>query len=277
MPIEKLYIKKDGENEFEIHEKIDGIEAMGITKVAPQLVPKTKQINGTDGELTFGASYNPSTVKLKVYLAGKDVYDYKLLVSELYRLLYSRKPIRIHDEVEPNICYYGYVKPPSITSINFTDAMAEIEFLVPSGFRQSIKNGDELAGTDYQFGMNETNNDDLHGEIKYEFKTNSFWVYNDSDVLIDPYKNRHELTITLHCDGQPNIKNNTTETSIAFHQTMKNSDTFVLKGVDSFLNNNPCGINTDMGYITLAKGWNKFEVSGASNVDIKFSFPFLYL
>lgn len=277
MPIEKLYIKKDNENEFEIHDKVDGLTAMGITKNAPQLNPKVKQINGTDGELTFGASYNPLTIKIKVYLAGQDVYDYKLLVSELYRLLYSKNPVRIRDEVEPNICYYGYVKPPLITSINFTNATAEIEFLVPSGFRQSIKNSDELAGTDYQFGMNETNNDDLHNEIKYEFNSDTFWVYNDSDVLIDPYKNRHELTIKLNCDGQPTIKNDTTDTSIALNQNMKSSDTFMLKGVDSFLNNNPCGINTDMGYITLAKGWNKFEVNGASNININFSFPFLYL
>ena len=165
----------------------------------------------------------------------------------------------------------------TFTTINFTDGTAEIEFDVPSGFRQSIKNSDELTGTDYQFGMNETNNDDLHGEIKYEFNSGTFWVYNDSDVLIDPYKNRHELTITLKCDGKPTIKNDTTDTSITINQNIKNTDTFMLKGVDSFLNNDAWGINTDMGYITLAPGWNKFEVSGASNIDIKFSFPFLYL
>ena len=277
MPIEKLYIKQDGENEFEINDAISGITAMGITKVAPQLTPAVKQLNGTDGEITYGAFYGPSTVKAKVYLHGKDVYDYKLLVSELYRLLYSKKPIRIHDEVEPNICYYCFVKPMTFTTINFTDGTAEIEFTVPSGFRQSIKNSDELAGTDYQFGMNETNNDNSHGDIKYEFNSETFWVYNDSDVLIDPYKNRHELTITLKCDGKPTIKNDTTDTSIAINQNIKNTDTFMLNGVDSFLNNDAWGINTDMGYITLAPGWNKFEVSGASNVDIKFSFPFLYL
>nr|WP_321315043.1 phage tail domain-containing protein [uncultured Ligilactobacillus sp.] len=275
MSIEKLYIKKDGENEFEINEKISGIEAMGITKVAPQLTPKAKQIVGSDGELTYSAFYGPSTVKVKVFLAGRDVYDYKLLVSELYRLLYSRKPIRIHDEVEPNICYYVFVKPMTITTINFTHGTADIEFTNPSGFRYSIKNSDELAGTDYQYGMNETNNDER--EIKYRFNSNNFWVYNDSDIDIDPYINRHELKITLTCNGKPQILNKTTETSISVNKNINKNDTFVLNGVDSFLNGNDFGINTDLGYITLAKGWNNIQINGASDVDINFSFPFIYL
>lgn len=277
LPIEKLYVKKDGENEFEINEKISGIEAMGITKVAPQLTPLTKQIVGSDGELSYGAYYGASTVKAKVYLAGKDVYDYKLLVSELYRLLYSRKPIRIRDEVEPNICYWVFVKPMTVTTINYTHGTADIEFINPSGFRYSLKNSDELAGTDYQFGMNETNTDNTHRTIGYHFTDNDFWIYNDSDITIDPYINRHELKVILKCNGKPKIENQTTGTSISVNNNITTDNTFVLNGVDSFLDGQDYGINTDLGYLTLASGWNNINISGASNVDVTFSFPFIYL
>ena len=277
VPIEKLYVKKDGESEFEINDKISGIEAMGITKVAPQLTPISKQVVGSDGELTYGAYYGASTVKAKVYLAGKDVYDYKLLVSELYRLLYSRKPIRIRDEAEPNICYWVYVKPMTITTINFTHGTADIEFTNPSGFRYSLKNSDELSGTDYQFGMNATNNDSIHGEIKYKFDSNNFWIYNDSDITVDPYINRHNLKVTLKCNGKPKIENQTTGTSIAVNNNISTNNTFVLNGVDSFLDDKDYGVNTDLGYLTLAPGWNNINISGASDIDVKFSFPFIYL
>lgn len=277
MIIEKLYVQKNNEPEFEIHDRIDGILSMGITKIAPQVTPQAQQIVGTDGEIVYSNFYGPSTVKLKVYLDGHDVYDYKLLVSELYRMFYARNLIRIRDEVEPNIVYYVIAKPANITTINFTQGSAEIEFINPKGFRYSIKNSDELVGTDYQFGMNATNNDDTHGTIEYHFNNNNFWIYNDSDVTIDPYINRHELKVTMHCDGKPTIKNNTTNTSIAINNQIKHSDEFILNGVDSFLNGQPYGINTDLGYLTLAKGWNNVEIDGANNLDIIFSFPFIYL
>lgn len=277
MVIEKLYVKKDGESEFEIHDRVDGIYAMGITKVAPQLTPNVHQIVGTDGEIDYGAYYGPSTVTVKVYLDGHDVYDYKMLVSELYKALYSRKPIRIHDEVEPYICYNVFVQPMTLTTINFTQGTATITFTNPSGFRQSIETCDKLLGTSYQFGMNQTNNDLIHGDIKYQFNSDNFWIYNDSDVTIDPYVNRHQLKITLNCDGKPTIKNLTTNTSISVTQNISSSQTFMLNGVDSFLDSSDYGVNTDMGYITIAPGWNNFEVDGASNININFSFPFLYL
>lgn len=275
MPIEKLYIKKDGEPEFEINDRISGIEAMGITKVAPQLTPKVHQIVGSDGEIDYGAYYAPSTVKAKVYLSGKDIYDYKLLVSELYRCLYSRKAIRIRDEVEPYICYYVYVKPMELSVINFSDATAEIEFSNPSGFRFSILPCDQLTKGEY--GMNITNRDGTHGPVQYHFTTGDFWVYNDSDVTVDPYLGRHQFKMMLKCNGKPAIKNATTGTAITLNQNISTSNTFVLNGVDSFLDNQAWGINTDMGYLTMAPGWNHITLSSASNIDVTFSFPFIYL
>lgn len=271
MSIEKFYVKKDSEDEFEISEKVPGIEAMGITKIAPQLTPQVHQIVGSDGEFDYGSFYAPTTMKAKFYLAGSDVYDYKLLVSALNRALYSRNLIRVHDEVEPSIVYYVHVKPFAITPINFSNGVAEVEFINPSGFRQSIVNSDQISGYN-QVGMNLPDK-----PITYQFTTNSFQVYNPSDVTIDPYMNNHQFKMTLRCNGTPTITNQTTNTEIAITSQISTDHTYVLNGVDSYLDSNAYGINTDLGYLTLAKGWNDINITGATNISVIFSFPFLYL
>lgn len=271
MSIEKFYVKKDSEDEFEISEKVQGIEAMGITKVAPQLTPQVHQIVGSDGEFDYGSFFAPSTMKAKFYLAGTDVYDYKLLASELYRALYSRSLIRVHDEVEPSIVYYVHVKPFTITPINFSNGTVEVEFTNPSGFRKSIVNSDQIAGYN-QVGMNLPNKN-----ISYQFNSNNFQVYNPSDVTIDPYMNNHQFKMTLKCNGTPMITNQTTNTNIAVTSRISTNNTYVLNGVDSYLDGNAYGINTNLGYLALAKGWNDISITGATDIDITFSFPFLYL
>ena len=58
---------------------------------------------------------------------------------------------------------------------------------------------------------------------------------------------------------------------------LSGNDTLLLKGRRTFKNNNPDSANTDYGYITLAPGKNNFEVTGADDLEITFSFPFMYL
>ena len=75
----------------------------------------------------------------------------------------------------------------------------------------------------------------------------------------------HELKITMkHNGGKFTLKNETTKTSWTY-----SINTYKNQALDS--------ISTDYGYITLAPGWNKFTVTGANDLDVTFSFPYMYL
>ena len=71
--------------------------------------------------------------------------------------------------------------------------------------------------------------------------------------------------------------NNTTKTSWSYKGQMNNTDKVILQGINTFKNGTLDNNNTDFGYITLATGWNEFSVVGANDLDITFSFPFIYL
>ncbi len=97
-------------------------------------------------------------------------------------------------------------------------------------------------------------------------------------TTIDPVEQRHDLKITIkHNGGKFTVKNTTTNTSWTYNQNLSGNDTLLLKGRRTFKNNNPDSANTDYGYITLAPGKNDFEVTGADDLEITFSFPFMYL
>ena len=73
------------------------------------------------------------------------------------------------------------------------------------------------------------------------------------------------------------ITNKTNGSSYTYNNSSNGNEQIILDGISTTLNGNPASANTDYGTVTLETGWNDIDVSGADNVDITFSFPFIYL
>jgi Phage tail protein. len=58
---------------------------------------------------------------------------------------------------------------------------------------------------------------------------------------------------------------------------MNSNDTLMIDGINSYLNGDLADNQTNYGYISLATGWNSFKIISATDLDITFSFPFIYL
>ncbi|MDT3394504.1 MAG: phage tail family protein, partial [Bacillota bacterium] len=143
--------------------------------------------------------------------------------------------------------------------------------------RQSLVKSDELQFI-YdeelsQIGMNLPNGEDLH----YRFKQTRFKVYNPSDVVVDPYWQKHELDIIIKGQGTPTITNLTNGYGVVMNRALTANDILIWNGVRPLLNGTTCERATNHGHIQLEKGWNDISVTGLSNIDITFSFPFMYL
>ena len=80
-----------------------------------------------------------------------------------------------------------------------------------------------------------------------------------------------------HNGGKFTVKNKTTNTSWTYNKNLGSGDTLILNGINTYKNDELDSTNTDYGYLTLKPGINNIEVSGASDLDITFSFPYMYL
>lgn len=274
----KFYIKRGDTPEFEITDAIQGLEFLGNDS-SPVIANTYQQNAGRDGQLFQTQTFDKTVENANFLINFGDWYDFKLLKHDIYRIFSQRSMMRIRTDAEMGIV--KYVRPTSFDikpiSDGAHDATFTIPFENPSGYKYSLARSDNLYDYDselWQVGMNLPNGEDLN----YQFKNNRFKVYNASDITIDPYFQKHDLKIISHFNGSSlKITNLTNGSSWQYQKAASKSDTIILDGIKTTLNGNPASVNTDYGNIVLETGYNNISVTGAADIDITFSFPFIYL
>ena len=236
--------------------------------------------SGSDGSVFNYATFDKSEVNANFILHFSDYYDFKLAQHDVYKLFMNKELIRIRTNAEPAIVKFVRAGNFKISPWRdgAKDAMFTIPFENPSGYKYSYLTSDNpyLYETEgWQLGMNLPNGQDL----QYNFINQSqFKVYNASDITVDPYMQRHELKIIIkHSGGAFGIENETTGDLYRFNGSMNSNDTLMIDGINSYLNGDLADNQTNYGYISLATGWNSFKIISATDLDITFSFPFIYL
>ncbi|AEI58318.1 hypothetical protein HMPREF0534_0093 [Limosilactobacillus reuteri CF48-3A] len=271
-----LYIKLDDQKEVASTDITDHLTFLGLSE-GPSLSNNYRDDTLEDGQVWNYSRYVQTTVTAKFLLQFIDRRDFKMAKHEIYRVLAQKGIYRLRTGVEPDIVRYCRAGSFEIKSdpeeVNY--CTFEVPFENPSGMRFSKLHSDEMKDEDFlDLNMNMDEN-----TPSYHFKgQNKFTVYNDSDITIDPVQQHHDFKITMkHNGGKFTIKNETTNTSWTYNKNVAGTDTLVLQGRKLEKNNNFDSANTDYGYITLAPGPNQFTVTGADDLDITFSFPFIYL
>ena len=272
----KLYMKIGDEAEFDIADKVKGLKYLGDDSTLAS-TNQLLQVPGIDGTVYQYKTYSNYQVPAKFFLRFEDWQDYKLAKHQVNRLFSSRKMIRIRTDTEPAMVRFVMPNPPEIAPTEAEAHYASFteNFDNPSGYRYSLYRSDSLPSiaNGWQFGMN------LPEPLpSYHFTNKSFKVYNASDIAIEPYKQKHDLRILFKFSGsQMKITNKTNGSSYTYNNSSNGNEQIILDGISTSLNGNPASANTDYGTVTLETGWNDIDVSGADNVDITFSFPFIYL
>lgn len=274
----KFYIKRGDTPEFEITDAIQGLEFLGNDS-SPVIANTYQQNAGRDGQLFQTQTFDKTVENANFLINFGDWYDFKLLKHDIYRIFSQRSMMRIRTDAEMGIV--KYVRPTSFDikpiSDGAHDALFTIPFDNPSGYKYSLARSDNLYTYDaelWQIGMNLPNGQD----IGYHFTQRNFDVYNASDIPIDPYYQKHDLRIICHFNGSNlTILNKTNGSSWQYQKAASKSDTIILDGIKTTLNGNPASVNTDYGNIVLETGYNNISVTGAADIDITFSFPFIYL
>lgn len=269
----KLYVKEGEAPEFDVSDAIQGLQFLG-DDTSPVITNNYQTNVGVDGSILTSTTYDKSIVTSKFQLHFGDYYDFKLAKHEIYRIFSSRSILRLRTDAEPAIVKFVKPVPFEIKPIEdgAHDSLFEIPFDNPTGYKYSLSRSDKLDT--WQFGMNLPSDQD----IKYHFQSTNFKVFNPSDVVIDPYFQKHDLKITIKFKGNSlRIINKTNQSSWSYNKPATKEDTIVLNGIATTLNGNPASADTDFGNLVLEKKWNAISVTGATDVDITFSFPFIYL
>lgn len=274
-----LKIKVGNKDEVDPSELIHGLTFLGDSS-SPALTNNYTDNVGIDGSQFNTATYGKNVINANFWVHFNDYYEYTLVKHDIYKLFMSKNIMRIRTDAEPAIVKYVRAGNFEITpwENGAEDALFTIPFDNPSGLKYSLGNSNDLMTYDselWQVGMNLPNGKDL----KYQFidQTN-FQVYNASDMTIDPYIQHHQLKIVIkHNGGAFGITNKTTGDLYRFNGSMSSNDTLMIDGINSYLNGKIVDNQTNYGYLTLAEGYNDIQITGVYDMDILFSFPFIYI
>lgn len=272
----EVYIKKGTQPEYRLSGQLsEGCHVLTADIAGPQITPTYQTYSGVDGAKLENITFGQNTFTLDVLITGRRKSEFRLLRDEFFRHFYGRSAIQVRTSLEPAKAMYVVPKPIEVKpEKGFTGAVFSLQLDVLAGYRHTPFKSNELAGNadKLQFGMNL----DLENLPIYAFKKNKFTVFNPSDVTIDPYVQHHDLNVVVKGVGSKfKVHNKTNETSVTINQSLKKGQSFTLNGIRSAIDGNS-NIETDYGHIVLNKGDNDIEITGLSDVDVTFSFPFLY-
>ena len=256
---------------------IEGLRFLDYEEEGVENRVNATEIQSVDGVLLSPSTFGPFNLKLRFFYRGRDVTDYKLVKQKLRGMLFKRTPYFINHSDIPGIKYAVYCEENAITDIAHKYGEFEITFVVFKGYSESLMTTDNFSlNSDYwQFG----NGLVTDPNIKYVHTKRKFQIYNGSTDTVTPI-HRHQLITTMNINA-PNgftLHNKTTGDKFTYKKKIRNNDTVVLNGVYPFKNKQHCGIDTNHEYITLAEGYNDFEVlgDGVEVKEIKFTFNFVY-
>ena len=245
---------------------------------APDVPPakrtdNTKKIGFQDGSRLMSTTYDSRQLSIKLQYSGKSETDAMLAFESAQRFFVAREPYWITFANWQNRMYYGTATMSAPTYSNEKEWTCEVTFTDLMGLSRSI--GTSLSSTEDMWGVNDNipNNGDYPS---YSFSSNSFSVYNLSDVLIDPERRGHPFKMTCKGSSGGNFKVTNKTTGDEIYKKSAFNGTFVLNGVNPELDGTGCLLDTDCGIITLQIGKNDFEVENFTGT-ISFDFPMWWL
>lgn len=241
-----------------------------------QIKTNTTEINGMDGVLTGASNFAPFDLELNFVFSGVDIKDYHLFKSKLRSIIYQREPYYIWHSDMPGKKYAVLPSATEIEDMYSRNGKITLKFSVFKGYSESLYLTDQFSLIDgkWQFegGLVPDNT------IKYIHNRSLFDIFNGSNDTINPrYSHKLIIRIQLATDTGFKIVNKATGDIFEYKGSLKANQSFVIDGGYAYKDKERCGRQTNHGIITLAPGYNTFEVWGKiSNFEIEFIFPFIY-
>nr|DAO61163.1 MAG TPA: distal tail protein [Caudoviricetes sp.] len=255
--------------------EILGVECIEFERKAPALNVEYQEFSGSNGSREVNSSFKSFIIEVKLFMEFKNMYDYQLKETELYAFLFDDNNYYIVTDREPGKRYLVRPNSVDLEDLGIRYATYSVAFNVFRGCSESLSTtlSEFSLGDEWQFSQNLESAD-----YEYEFGVSRFQVFNAGDFKIDPRE--HDLKITLKGEslGNAAIFNRTTGERFIYYPPFSTNlgQTITLDRVYPKLNGVNCGIDTNLGLITLAPGINEIEIQNVANVKSSWDFRYLY-
>lgn len=242
-----------------------GIKCLSFERDSISHQNEYESVEGRHGLIPLSTTFGGRTLRASFFVQDLDYLSYQLLKVEIFRLFATESEMDLIDSRDEGKSWSAKVSNTfGIENLNFRSGKFTVEFLSSSPFAESIETTlyQEIA----QISGNKIQ--------KYKHTTANFDILNDGDETIDPRRYPFIITYT-GASTNLKIKNLTTGDEWQFTGTTTASDVINLDGIRATKNGLSIYRDTNHKLITLAKGWNSFQLSGAIDpFEISFDFRF---
>lgn len=236
----------------------------------------TEFVEGSDGVSFVDTVFKGRTIPTVLAYHASDSTDFVLL-RDLFNSLFSRKEsfyIIFKDQPKKRwlVRLANQFQPEKDLE---TIGSIQVNFVCVIVFSESI--GTTTDPFTFESELWQLGQGLIAEDLIYSHTTNIFRIYNAGDVEINPRK----LPLTITFAGPStnlSIKNKTTGDEWAYTGVTTDTDIIILDGIRSLKNDESIFGNTNRKLITLAKGWNDFEITGTADpFQVSFDFRFYYV
>lgn len=223
---------------------------------SPEYRHNLEEIEGMDGVVDLGTTEGPRRITLELYFEADEVMEYAEKRDEVFEIFASKEPFYVIDGRSPGKKWLVKVDRPFAPSQVRKYGLFQVELIAIKGRAESIGTSTMASTFEHLQDMPVTYTD-------YTMHATKFKIYN-AGVTIDPRNINHYLKITYKGNSENlRIRNITTGDEWAYNGVSNPEDVIVLEGIRSTKNGLSIFRQTNKRLITLAHGWNEFEIYGA--------------
>lgn len=237
----------------------------------------TYQQQGRYGTTLIDTKADSLTIPLSLVITASDVYDLELQRLELKKIFDSSETFYVYTERMPHLRWEVVADSFQFPQTsNFWRATASINLICPSGFAESKATTLDILSYDVEkwgLGMNIPHGTDL----RYTFKNErSFRVYNASNIDLLADDKPVQIIFKGNVANKLTITNKTTGQTFEFSRSLDTGNTLILDGLIPIEDDQQMYYASNHGYIDFKKGWNEFEIDGATDFTVSFNTRFYY-
>lgn len=241
------------------------VQSFKISSLSPNYY--TEKIEGRNGPVRISKDYNERRMTAVCTLFGIDHEDYlSLFEDRLQDALFPDDPFYIIVDSNTSRRWVAEVANEWTPDRIGSSSEFQIDFVAFYPFAESI-----LTTADPSFYAAQLSSEGSR-EIKYKHSTTTFEILNDGRIEIDPREQPLVITFTGPSTNLI-IRNLTTGDEWGYTGTSNPGDDIVLDGIRATKNGLSIFGDTNRKLISIAKGWNSFELIGTTGAfEIAFDF-----
>lgn len=263
-------------NGIEIDHREIGVRLLSFKRNS--LNPKNSydSFEGRHGLIPLNTTFDGRKLNASFLLQGTDYLDFQLKMDRVHQLFSTEEEMYVIDSRQPGKQWKVKVESEfSIDLINSQSGRFQVSFL--SALPYAVSLGTTQDPFTFESGVWQIGQGLIFDDLIYTHTSQSFSIYNAGDVTVDPRV--YPLLITYKGSSTNlEIKNTTTAESWKYTGTTNASDIVRLDGLRSTKNSLSIFGNTNLNSISIAPGWNQFELLGTNTgFEISFNFRFYYI